>query len=115
MTTEMPKRTHYLKFQCSIPINKTKQSVAAVQKVIDAAATHLKAVAGGAAYNVEVRAFYQDRGPTQLGIVWRDLLVVVGYDGPLTETAAQLMRERVGFEMTKGSDDAAPQKKVLLS
>jgi len=101
--SEMPPRQHYLKFQASVPVNKTKQSAQAIQKVIDSAATHLKAVAGGGARNVVVRCFYQDRGPGQTGIVWRDLLVVCGFDGTLTSAANELMTARITFEFDKAA------------
>jgi hypothetical protein len=104
----MPKRQHFLKFQASIPVSATKQSQRAYQKVLDAAVSHLKALAGGAAFNVEVKAVYQDRGPGQTGIVWRDLLVVVGFDGPLTNEGKKLAIERKQFEFTKATGTASP-------
>lgn len=97
---EMPQRQHYLKFQCSIPSGGKNQE-ARRQKVIDAAAAHLKALAGGAATNVEVRAVYAERGERNNMLAKWDILVVLGFDGPLNETTKKMKIERNVFELDK--------------
>lgn len=118
MIKDMPKRQHYLKFQCSIPRG-GRNMAAARQKVIDAAATHLRAVAGITATNVEVRAVYQERGGPEDVAQWWDVLVVCGFDGPLTDHAKNLKIERNSFEFEKLKKDSGvsglTEKKVLLS
>ncbi len=110
MIEGFPKRQHYLKFQGSVPISHSKRSKEAYEKVLNTAVAHLKAVAGSAAFNVEVRAVFQDRGPGQTGITWRDILVVVGFDGPLTDEGKKLQIERNAHEFQKltGGMKASP-------
>lgn len=128
MIENFPKRTHYLRFQASVPINKTKQSVRAYNLVLTRASEHLKALAGGAAFNVEIRAVYQDRGPGKMGIVWRDILMVCGFDGPLNDHTKKLAIERKTFEFAKltggkkpspildiGGSQGEPKKLILPS
>lgn len=112
---EMPSRQHYLKFQCSIPSG-GKNQAARRQEVIDAAAAHLRAVAGAAARNVEIRAVYQERGEKHDIMAKWDVLVVCGFDGPLTDEGKKLQIERNVHELDKAFDAGQPAKgKVLLS
>lgn len=117
---EMPLRDHYLKWQCSIPAGATRHSVRKRQQVINSAVEHLRALAGPAASMVEVRAVYQERG--QLGqIAWWDILVVLGFNGPLQREAREKKVERGFFETSKmnsasggASQSLYQEKKVLL-
>lgn len=105
---EMPKRQHYLKFQCSIPAE-GRGAAARREKVVAAAQVHLYALAGPGARNLEIRAVYQDRG-TEI-VKWWDILVVAGFDGTLTPEAREKQIERVQFEFEKTDrefDSAAP-------
>jgi hypothetical protein len=113
MIEGFPTRQHYLKFQVSIPINKTRQSVRAYNRVLQTASEHLKALAGGAAFNVEIRAVYQDRGPGKVGIVWRDILMVCGFDGPLNESTKTMAIDRKTFEFNKLVGGAAKSSPIL--
>lgn len=109
---EMPKRQHYLKFQATIPGGGRNQAQRR-QKVIDTATQHLRAVAGALATNVEIRAVWQERGDkTDIMEKW-DIMVVIGFDGHLTEEAKKLSIERKVFELDKQFD--SPSKRVLLS
>ncbi|MDX2014191.1 MAG: hypothetical protein SFW67_28590 [Myxococcaceae bacterium] len=111
-----PKRQHYLKFQCSIPISATKKWVEAQNRVIEAAVLHLKNLAGGAAKNVQFVVLYQDRDRNQYGFQFRDLLVTCCFDGPLTGAANELAVARIEFEMAKkGQDGSQKIGQIILN
>lgn len=106
---KMPKRQHYIKTQFSVPAG-SKKMAERRDKAIQYAVEHMKLLAGFAAHNVEIRAVFQERGEAKDIMQWNDILVVMGFDGPLNETTKKLAIERKTFETDKLFDGLKGRK-----